>query len=132
MRRRCASGRSARRRIEEARELIAGKLGSSVEVIFTAGGTATTWLSKVSIERRDGSRTAVASSPPRWNTTTVLDSVNLARGTRRRLDLTPCADGSVSATALREALQSHGDVALVSVMVTTRSELFYRSCQLSP
>ncbi len=66
------SGRSARRRIEEARELIADKLGARPsEVIFTAGAPkATTWLSKVSIGHAAmRSRTAVASSPPRWNTT---------------------------------------------------------------
>lgn len=67
------SGRSARRRIEEARELIADKLGARPsEVIFTAGGTESDnlALSKVSIGHAAmRSRTAVASSPPRWNTT---------------------------------------------------------------
>src|ERR1700758_4201792 len=115
------SGRAARRRIEESRELIADKLGARPsEVIFTAGGTESDNLAIKGIywARRDAEprhRRIVTSEVEHH---AVLDSVNWlvehegAQGTWLRT----AADGSVSAAALREALQGHDDVALVSVM----------------
>jgi cysteine desulfurase len=58
------TGRAARRRMEESRELIAAKLGARPsEVVFTAGGTESDNLAVKGIywARRD--------APPRWNTT---------------------------------------------------------------
>src|ERR1700758_814189 len=115
------SGRTARRRIEESRELIADKLGARPsEGIFTAGGTESDNLAVKGIywARRDAEarhRRIVTSEVEHH---AVLDSVNWlvehegAQGTW----LPTAADGSVSAAALRDALQSHDDIALVSVM----------------
>ncbi|HSS25785.1 MAG TPA: cysteine desulfurase family protein [Mycobacterium sp.] len=115
------SGRTARRRIEESRELIADKLGARPsEVLFTAGGTESDNLAVKGIywARRDAEprhRRIVTSEVEHH---AVLDSVNWlvehegAQVTR----LPTAADGSVSAAALREVLQGHDDVALVSVM----------------
>ena len=115
------SGRAARRRIEESRELIADKLGARPsEVIFTAGGTESDNLAVKGIywARRGAEprRRRIVTSEVEHHA--VLDSVNWlvehegAEVTR----LPTAADGSVSAAALREALQGHDDVALVSVM----------------
>jgi cysteine desulfurase len=115
------SGRTARRRIEESRELIADKLGARPsEVIFTAGGTESDNLAVKGIyrARRD------ADSRHRRIITTqvehhaVLDSVDwLVEHEGAQVTWLPtAADGSVSAAALRDALQSRDDVALVSVM----------------
>ncbi len=115
------SGRAARRRIEESRELIAEKLGARPsEVIFTAGGTESDNLAVKGIywARRDadpGRRRIVTTEVEHH---AVLDSVDWlvehegAQVTR----LPTAADGSVSAAALREALRDHDDVALVSLM----------------
>lgn len=115
------SGRSARRRIEEARELIADKLGARPsEVIFTAGGTESDNLAVKGIywARRDAEphRRRIVTTEVEHHA--VLDSVNwLVEHEGAHVTWLPtAADGSVSATALREALQSHDDVALVSVM----------------
>ena len=116
-----ATGRLARRRMEEARELIAAKLGARPsEVIFTAGGTESDNLAVKGIywARRD------ADSRHRRIITTevehhaVLDAVNwLAEHEGAEVTWLPTsADGSVSAAALRDALQCHDDVALVTVM----------------
>lgn len=115
------SGRAARRRIEESRELIADKLGARPsEVIFTAGGTESDNLAVKGIywARRDaerGHRRIITSEVEHH---AVLDSVNwLVEHECAEVTWLPtAADGSVSAAALREALQSHDDVALVSVM----------------
>jgi cysteine desulfurase len=115
------SGRAARRRIEESRELIADKLAARPsEVIFTAGGTESDNLAVKGIywARRD------ADSRLRRIVTTevehhaVLDSVNwLVEHKGAQVTRLPTqADGSVSVSALREALRRHDDVALVSVM----------------
>ncbi len=66
------TGRAARRRVEESRELIADKLGARPsEVIFTAGGTESDNLAVKGIfwARRDADPCAGASLPPRSNTT---------------------------------------------------------------
>jgi cysteine desulfurase len=115
------SGRAARRRVEESRELLADKLGARPsEVIFTAGGTESDNLAVKGIywARRD------AESRHRRIVTTevehhaVLDTVNwLAEHEGAQVSWLPTgSDGSVSAAALREALEAHDDVALVSVM----------------
>src|ERR1700749_4628044 len=115
------SGRAARRRIEESRELIADKLGARPsEVIFTAGGTESDNLAVKGIywARRDAEprhRRIVTTAVEHH---AVLDSVNwLVEHEDAQVTWLPtAADGSVSGAALREALQHHDDVALVSVM----------------
>jgi cysteine desulfurase len=115
------TGRAARRRMEESRELIADKLGARPsEVIFTAGGTESDNLAVKGIywARRDAQphhRRIVTTEVEHH---AVLDSVNwLAEHEGAEVTRLPTAtDGSVSPAALREALQSHDDVALVSVM----------------
>jgi cysteine desulfurase len=115
------SGRAARRRIEESRELIAEKLGARPsEVIFTSGGTESDNLAVKGIywARRDAEprhRRIVTSEVEHH---AVLDSVNwLVEHEGAQVTWLPTAsDGSVSAAALRAVLQSHDDVALVSVM----------------
>ncbi len=116
-----ATGRVARRRMEEARELIAAKLGARPsEVIFTAGGTESDNLAVKGIywARRD------AESRHRRIITTevehhaVLDAVTwLAEHEGADITWLPTnADGSVSAASLRDALERYDDVALVTVM----------------
>jgi cysteine desulfurase len=115
------SGRAARRRIEESRELIAEKLGARPsEVIFTSGGTESDNLAVKGIywARRDAEpqhRRIVTSETEHH---AVLDSVNwLVEHEGAQVTWLPTgSDGSVSAAALRAVLQSHDDVALVSVM----------------
>jgi cysteine desulfurase len=115
------SGRAARRRVEESRELIAEKLGARPsEVIFTSGGTESDNLAVKGIywARRDAEprhRRIVTSETEHH---AVLDSVNwLVEHEGAQVTWLPTAsDGSVSAAALRAVLQSHDDVALVSVM----------------
>lgn len=115
------SGRAARRRIEESRELIADKLGARPsEVIFTAGGTESDNLAVKGIY---WARRGTEPRHRRIVTTevehhAVLDAVNwLVEHEDAEVTWLPAAaDGSVSAAALREVLQSHDDVALVSAM----------------
>lgn len=115
------SGRAARRRIEESRELVADKLGARPsEVIFTAGGTESDNLAVKGIywARRDAEprqRRIVTSEVEHH---AVLDSVNwLVEHEGAEVTWLPtAADGSVSPAALREVLTRHDDVALVSVM----------------
>jgi cysteine desulfurase len=116
-----AAGRAARRRMEESRELIAAKLGARPsEVIFTAGGTESDNLAVKGIywARRDADprhRRIITTAVEHH---AVLDSVNWLVGHEdAEVTWLPTAsDGSVSGAALRDALQSHDDVALVSVM----------------
>jgi cysteine desulfurase len=115
------TGRAARRRMEEARELIAAKLGARPsEVIFTAGGTESDNLAVKGIywARRDAEprhRRIVTTAVEHH---AVLDSVTwLVDHEGAEVTWLPtAADGSVSGAALRETLQRHDDVALVSVM----------------
>ena len=115
------TGRAARRRMEESRELIAAKLGARPsEVIFTAGGTESDNLAVKGIywARRDGeprNRRIVTTAVEHH---AVLDAVNwLVEHEDAEVTWLPtAADGSVSGAALRDALQRHDDVALVSVM----------------
>jgi cysteine desulfurase len=115
------SGRTARRRIEESRELIADKLGARPsEVVFTAGGTESDNLAVKGIyrARRDADPRHLRIITSQVEHHAVLDSVDwLVEHEGAQVTWLPtAADGSVSAAALREALQSHDDVALVSVM----------------
>jgi cysteine desulfurase len=115
------TGRAARRRMEESRELIAAKLGARPsEVIFTAGGTESDNLAVKGIywARRDAEprhRRIITTAVEHH---AVLDSVNwLVEHENAEVTWLPtAADGSVSGAALRDALQRHDDVALVSVM----------------
>jgi cysteine desulfurase len=115
------AGRAARRRMEESRELIAAGLGARPsEVIFTAGGTESDNLAVKGIywARRDAEprhRRIVTTAVEHH---AVLDSVNwLVEHEGAGVTWLPtAADGSVSGAALRNVLQRHDDVALVSVM----------------
>ncbi|OBI97920.1 cysteine desulfurase family protein [Mycobacterium asiaticum] len=115
------TGRAARRRIEESRELIADKLGARPsEVIFTAGGTESDNLAVKGIywARRDcdPARRRVVTTEVEHHA--VLDTVEwLVEHEEAEVTWLPTMpDGSVTAAALREALEAHDDVALVSVM----------------
>ena len=115
------SGRAARRRVEESRETIADKLGARPsEVVFTAGGTESDNLAVKGIywARRDADprRRRIVTSAVEHHA--VLDTVQwLAEHEGAEVTWLPTdSDGSVSPPALREALRSHDDVALVSVM----------------
>ncbi|MEZ0350797.1 cysteine desulfurase family protein [Mycobacterium sp. pR1184] len=115
------SGRTARRRIEESRELIADKLGARPsEVIFTAGGTESDNLAVKGIyrARREADPRLLRIITSQVEHHAVLDSVDwLVEHEGAQVSWLPtAADGSVSAAALRELLDSHDDVALVSVM----------------
>ncbi len=115
------AGRAARRRVEESRELIADKLGARPsEVIFTAGGTESDNLAVKGIywARRDAEPRHRRIVTTEVEHHAVLDSVDwLVEHEGAEVTWLPtAADGSVSAAALREVLQSHDDVALVSVM----------------
>ena len=107
--------------MEEARETLAKLLGARPsEVIFTAGGTESDNLAVKGIywARRDGDlrRRRIVTTPVEHHA--VLDAVEWLVG-HEGADVTwlPVeADGSVLPSALREALQDHDDVALVTVM----------------
>jgi cysteine desulfurase len=115
------TGRVARRRMEESRETLAKLLGARPsEVIFTAGGTESDNLAVKGIywARRDAEprRRRVITTAVEHHA--VLDSVAwLAEHEDAEVTWLPTeSDGSVTPAALREALQNHDDVALVSVM----------------
>ena len=116
------AGRLARRRMEEAREAIAAALGARPsEVIFTAGGTESDNLAVKGIywARRDAEphRRRIITTGVEHHA--VLDAVTwLAEHEGAEITWLPTeADGSVTPTALRAALEEHGpDVALVTVM----------------
>jgi cysteine desulfurase len=115
------AGRDARRRMEEARESIAARLGARPsEVIFTAGGTESDNLAVKGIywARRDVEPTRRRIVTTAVEHHAVLDAVTwLAEHEGAEVTFLPTEpDGSVTAGALREILQEHDDVALVSVM----------------
>jgi cysteine desulfurase len=115
------AGRAARRRVEEARETLAAHLGARPsEVIFTAGGTDSDNLAVKGIywARRDADphhRRIVTTAVEHH---AVLDAVAwLTEHEGAQVTYLPCeADGSVSAQALRDVLDAHDDVALVTIM----------------
>ncbi|MCX2933955.1 cysteine desulfurase family protein [Mycobacterium sp. CVI_P3] len=116
------AGRAARRRMEEARESIAARLGARPsEVIFTAGGTESDNLAVKGIYwgRRDAepARRRIVTTAVEHHA--VLDAVTwLAEHEGAEVTFLPTEpDGSVTADALRDVLREHGhEVALVSVM----------------
>ncbi|MGE2724737.1 cysteine desulfurase family protein [Mycolicibacterium pulveris] len=115
------TGRAARRKMEEAREALANLLGARPsEVIFTAGGTESDNLAVKGIywARRDADprRRRIVTTPVEHHA--VLDSVEwLVAHEGAEVSWLPVEpDGSVTPAALREMLQRHDDVALVSVM----------------
>ena len=115
------TGRVARRRMEESRETLAKLLGARPsEVVFTAGGTESDNLAVKGIywARRDAEprRRRIITTAVEHHA--VLDSVEwLAEHEGAEVTWLPTAsDGSVAPAALRDALQEHDDVALVSVM----------------
>ena len=115
------AGRTARRRLEEARESLAARLGARPsEVIVTAGGTDSDNLAVKGIywARRDADpqRRRIITTAVEHHA--VLDAVTwLADHEDAEITVLPTeADGSVRPSALREALNELGDVALVSVM----------------
>jgi cysteine desulfurase len=116
-----ATGRLARRRMEESRELIAAKLGARPsEVIFTAGGTESDNLAVKGIywARRDAEPRHRRIITTEVEHHAVLDAVSwLAEHEGANITWLPTGvDGSVSGAALREALERHDDVALITVM----------------
>ncbi|MGV0723412.1 cysteine desulfurase family protein [Mycolicibacterium elephantis] len=115
------TGRVARRRMEEAREALANLLGARPsEVIFTAGGTESDNLAVKGIywARRDAEarRRRIVTTPVEHHA--VLDAVEwLVEHEGAEVSWLPVRpDGSVTPAALRDVLQRHDDVALVSVM----------------
>jgi cysteine desulfurase len=115
------TGRAARRRMEEARETLAGLLGARPsEIIFTAGGTESDNLAVKGIywARRDAEpkRRRIITTPVEHHA--ILDAVQwLVEHEGAEVTWLPVgADGSVATTALRAALEDHDDVALVTIM----------------
>ncbi|MDT5265860.1 MAG: cysteine desulfurase [Mycobacterium sp.] len=115
------TGRAARRRMEEARETLAQLLGARPsEVIFTAGGTESDNLAVKGIywARRDADpcRRRIITTPIEHHA--VLDAIEwLVEHEHAEVTWLPVGpDGSVTASALRDALTEHDDVALISIM----------------
>ena len=115
------AGRSARRRLEEAREQLAAALGARPsEVIFTAGGTESDNLAVKGIfwARRaaDPRRRRIVCTAVEHHA--VADAVEwLAAHEGAVITVLPTgADGSVHPDALRTVLTEHDDVALVTAM----------------
>lgn len=115
------SGRDARRRMEEARESLAARLGARPsEILFTAGGTESDNIAVKGIfwARRDADprRRRIVTTAVEHHA--VLDAVTwLAEHEGAELTFLPTEpDGSVTAAGLRAALRDHDDVALVTVM----------------
>ncbi|MGH3581195.1 MAG: cysteine desulfurase family protein [Mycobacterium sp.] len=115
------AGRAARRRMEEAREALAGLLGARPsEVIFTAGGTDSDNLAVKGIywARRDAEshRRRIVTTPIEHHA--VLDAVEwLVEHEGAEVTWLPVgADGAVSPEALRAVLAEHDDIALITAM----------------
>ncbi|MET8612266.1 cysteine desulfurase family protein [Streptomyces misionensis] len=117
-----ASGRQARRTVEESRETLAEALGARPsEVVFTSGGTEADNLAVKGLywSRRaaDPARTRVLSSPVEHHA--VLDAVHwLGEHEGATVEYLPVdAHGRVHPEALREAIaRNPEDVALATVM----------------
>jgi cysteine desulfurase len=111
------SGRAARRVVEDARELIAGRLGARpVEVIFTSGGTESDNLAVKGAfwARRDPDRRRVVTSVVEHHA--VLDSVAwLAEAEGAEMDLIPVdSTGRIDLAAAEQLVDRR--TAVVSVM----------------
>jgi cysteine desulfurase len=117
-----ASGRRARRTVEEARETLAEALGARPsEVVFTSGGTEADNLAVKGLywSRRDAgpARTRVLASPVEHHA--VLDAVHwLGEHEGATVEYLPVDSyGRVHPDALREAIaRDPGDVALATIM----------------
>ncbi|MEU0969774.1 cysteine desulfurase family protein [Streptomyces sp. NPDC005917] len=117
-----ASGRKARRTVEESRETLAAALGARPsEVVFTSGGTEADNLAVKGLywSRRDAdpTRTRVLSSPVEHHA--VLDAVHwLGEHEGAKVEYLPVDRyGRVHPEALREAIaRNPDDVALATVM----------------
>ena len=116
-----ASGRRARRSVEESREALAAALGARPsEVVFTAGGTESDNLAVKGLywarRAEDPRRTRVLASAVEHHA--VLDAVEwLVRHEGAQVTWVPVdALGRVHPAALRKAIGSGDDVALISVM----------------
>ncbi|WP_256639397.1 cysteine desulfurase family protein [Streptomyces murinus] len=117
-----ASGRRARRTVEESRETLADALGARPsEIVFTSGGTEADNLAVKGLywSRRaaDPARTRVLSSPVEHHA--VLDAVHwLGEQEGATVEYLPVdAHGRVHPDALREAIaRAPEDVALATVM----------------
>ncbi|MER6630159.1 cysteine desulfurase family protein [Streptomyces sp. NPDC000987] len=117
-----ASGRRARRTVEEARETLAESLGARPsEVVFTSGGTEADNLAVKGLywSRRaaDPARTRILSSPVEHHA--VLDAVHwLGEHEGAKVEYLPVDTyGRVHPEALREAIaRDPADVALATVM----------------
>ncbi|WGL53595.1 cysteine desulfurase family protein [Nocardioides sp. BP30] len=121
-----ASGRRARRVVEESRETIAQALGCRPgEVVFTSGGTEADNLALKGVfwSRREADPRRVRILSTGIEHHAVLDPLHWLTDPRdgrggARVELLPVdADGRLDVAALREALaRSPEDVALISVM----------------
>ncbi len=116
-----ASGRRARRAVEESREALAAALGARPsEVVFTAGGTESDNLAVKGLfwarRAQDPRRTRVLASSVEHHA--VLDAVEwLVEHEGAQVTWVPVDRlGRVHPDALREAIGTGDDVALVSVM----------------
>jgi len=116
-----ASGRSARRVVEESREAIAAALGARPsELIFTSGGTESDNLAVKGIfwsRRASDSRRRLIVSPTEHHA--VLDAVEwLHKHEGAQVSWLPTdASGRVSVEALRACIEEDpDDVALISIM----------------
>ncbi|WP_030316019.1 cysteine desulfurase family protein [Streptomyces sp. NRRL B-3229] len=117
-----ASGRKARRTVEESRETLAEALGARPsEIVFTSGGTEADNLAVKGLywSRRDAdpARTRVLASPVEHHA--VLDAVHwLAEHEGATVEYLPVdKHGRVHPDALRAAIDRNpGDVALATVM----------------
>ena len=116
-----ASGRAARRVVEESRETIAGAINARPgEVVFTSGGTESDNLAVKGIywsrRQADPHRTRVLSTAVEHHA--VLDSLHWLEEQGADVELLPVNRcGRLEVAALRESIERDpGSVALVSVM----------------
>lgn len=117
-----ASGRRARRVLEESRERIAAALGSRPgEVVFTSGGTEADNLALKGAywarRGQDPARTRILASTVEHHA--VLDPLHWLESTEgAQVELIPCdATGRVDLAAMQEAIERDpASVALISVM----------------
>jgi len=117
-----ASGRRARRVLEESRERIAAALGSRPgEVVFTSGGTEADNLALKGAywarRGQDPARTRILASTVEHHA--VLDPLHWLESTEgAQVELVPCdATGRIDLAAMKEAIERDpASVALISVM----------------
>ncbi|MEU4453373.1 cysteine desulfurase family protein [Nocardioides sp. NPDC023903] len=117
-----ASGRRARRVLEESRERIAAALGSRPgEVVFTSGGTEADNLALKGAfwarRGQDPARTRILASTVEHHA--VLDPLHWLESTEgAQVELIPCdATGRIDLAAMKEAIERDpASVALISVM----------------